>query len=94
MKSQKGFVQVLLIIGIAAAIAVIGYVFYRQSLIGKVASVPVPSAYQAQYMQGQAGVGQIQNGRDLSKASASLESADTAQMDAQLNALNQASSGF
>ena len=94
MRKQRGFVQILLIAGIAVAFAVIGYVFYRQGLVNKIASIPVPGAYQAQYTQGQASAPQVQSGSDLNKASASLDSADTTRIDTELNALNQASSGF
>lgn len=87
MKYQKGLIQIVLIIGIFAALAVIGYVLYSQrlnSLTG--GSLYNPSSIQA--------VAPIQSSKDLSGASTSLDSTDVTQLDAQLNALNSASSGF
>lgn len=99
MKQQKGFIQILLIIGIVAALGVIGYVFYtqsRNSLTNTSLYNPnaMPTQYQAQYNQSGQVVAPIQNGKDLNSASASLDSTDMTQIDTHLNALNSASAGF
>lgn len=93
---SQGFVQILLVVGIVAALAVIGFVLYRQRMaVSNQTALTAPSAATgAQYSQGSAGAPQIQNASDLNKASASLDSTDTTQIDTQLNALNSASSGF
>lgn len=80
MKYQKGIIQIILIIGIVAALAVIGYVLYSQRLNS------LPAQYQA--------VAPIQNSKDLSGATTSLDASDVTQIDTELNALNSASSGF
>lgn len=80
---SQGFVQILLIVGIVAALGVIGYVLFSKKI-----SIQTPN-----FNLGSS-VPPIQNASDLNKASASLDSASTAQMDTELNALNQASSGF
>ncbi len=82
MKSQKGFIQVLLILGIVAALAVAGFVLYTQK---KNILTAVPA---------QTTVAPIQNANDLNSAAASLDSTDTTQLDTQLNQLNSSASTF
>lgn len=99
MENQKGFIQILLIIGIVAALGVIGYVFYTQSRTSLTNTSlynpnAVPTQYQAQYNQSGQAVAPIQNSKDLKGAAASLDSTDMTQIDAHLNALNSASAGF
>lgn len=99
MKYQKGLIQIVLIIGIVAALAVIGYVLYSQklnSLTGGSLYNPssIPAQYQGQYEASGQAVAPIQSSKDLSGASTSLDSTNMTQLDAQLNALNSASSGF
>lgn len=97
--NQKGVIQIVLIIGIVAALAVIGYALYLKSkpslsTTGVYNPSAVPSAYQTQYQQSGQAVAPINNASDLNSAAASLDSTDTTQMNTQLNALNSASSGF
>lgn len=99
MQYQKGFIQIVLIAGIVVALAVIGYIFYSQKANSLTTSnlynpSSMPAQYQGQYQQSGQAVAPIQNGSDLNSASASLDSTDTSQIDAQLNALNSASAGF
>ncbi len=93
MRNEKGFVQILLILGIAVVVGIIGYMILTNGKSSQVAA-PVPSPYQAQYNQGAASANQIQNANDLNTASQGLDSADTAQIDTQLKALDSASAGF
>ena len=98
-KNQKGVIQIILIIGIVAALAVIGYALYLKnkptlSTTGIYNPSAVPSAYQNQYTQSGQAVAPIQNSSDLNSAAASLNSTDTTQLDTQLKALDSASSGF
>lgn len=100
MKYQKGLVQYLLIIGIVAALGIIGYVLYSQRLSSPLTRSnlynpqAVPTQYQIQYQQSGQAVAPIKNTTDLNSASGSLDSTDVTQIDTQLNALNSASSGF
>lgn len=93
MNNEKGFIQVLLILGIAVVVGIIGYIILTNGRSSQVAA-PVPSPYQAQYNQGAASANQIQSSNDLNTASQNLDSANTAQIDAQLKALDSASAGF
>lgn len=99
MKYQKGIIQIVLIIGIVAALAVIGYVLYSQKLNSLTNSNlynpgSMPAQYQGEYKASGQAVAPIKDGSDLNSASASLNSTDITQLDAQLNALNSVSSGF
>lgn len=99
MKYQKGVIQILLIIGIVAALGVIGYVLYTQ----RMNTLPqtsfynpkeVPTQYQTTYQQSGEAVAPINSGSDLNSTTTSLDSTDMTQIDAELNALDTASSGF
>lgn len=92
MKNQKGFIQIVLIVAIVALLGFIGYMLYVQNQSPEVTAVP--SAYQAQYTEAGNSVTPVENSSDLDGAAASLDAEDTAQIDAELNKLNSASSGF
>lgn len=99
MKYQKGIVQILLIVGIVAALGVIGYVIYNQrinSLVNSDLYNPnaVPTQYQSQYTQSGQAVAPIHDSKDLNSASGSLDNTDVSQIDVELKALNSASAGF
>ena len=92
MKNQKGLVQLILVIAIVGILTFIGYMLYVQNQSPEVTAVP--SAYQAQYTEAGNSVTPVENSSDLDSAAASLDAEDTAQIDAELNKLNSASSGF
>lgn len=87
LKNQKGFAQILLIVGIAAVVAVIGYLVLSRKGIS---NIPYVGNNQPQTET----VAPIQSANDLNNASANLDSTDTTQIDAQLNQLDSASTGF
>lgn len=93
MKNEKASVPIVLIIGIIIALGVISYVIYG-NMTKKSASLPVPTAYQAQYMQGVDGAPKIENASDLETASTNLDKTNTAEIDTSLKALDSASEGF
>lgn len=89
---RQGFIQIILVLAIVAVLGIIGYLLYVQKQDLKVTAVPSP--YQAQYTEAGNSVTPVENSSDLDGAAASLDAEDTAQIDAELNKLNSASSGF
>lgn len=99
MKNQKGSILIFLAVGILIALGVIGYVLYGSKLgltpksnLYNPNSVPVQ--YQGSYNESGQSVEAINSSGDLDKASASLDATDTTQLDAELKALDSASSGL
>lgn len=95
MKNQKGLIQLLLIVGIAAAAGVIVWVLASgtKEKTPQVA-MPLPSAYQADYYQGSDEVAPVENSSDLQTVSASLEDSYDAEFEAELQALEKDLAAF
>ncbi len=95
-KNQKGFAQVLLILGIVAALAVIGFVLYKQNTMKLASQKPtsVPEAYQTQYQESADSVAPVENTSDLTTVSTTIDTTDTTQMDADLDSLSTDLSSF
>lgn len=95
MKNQKGLIQVLVVVAVVAVLTFVGYMLYVQKMQkARVTVAPVPSAYQMSYQQAGQTVAPVTSTTDLKTASSTLDATDTTQIDAQLNQLNSASSGF
>ncbi len=83
-----------------AALAVIGYVVYFQkngyglSKNSFFNPADVPSEFQTTYQKSGRSISPVKNAGDLNNVSASLDSTDVSQIDAELKALNSASIGF
>ena len=94
--NQQGLVQILLILGIVAAVGVIGYVLFNQSKIKKesLKIVNVPEAYKSQYQESSDQVTQINDSGDLAKTSETLEVTDTTEIDSELSQLDSDLSSF
>ena len=88
--NEKGLIQILLVIGILAVLGVIGWVLLSPKKTGSVVQnyLPSPTVNQDQHSA------PINNQSDLKNTSASLDSTDTTQMDAELNALDKDLSSF
>jgi flagellar basal body-associated protein FliL len=96
MKDQKGFIQILAVALVILAAAAVGLYYYVGLKPKSTATVNsnIDPQYQASYQEGASGVAPINNNSDLDKASADLNASDTAQIDAELNALSSDASGF
>lgn len=96
MKEQKGFIQILLIIGVVVVLAVFGYLFYSKNMGAKVSSL-LKSENNFTSQQDQLSdvqVDQINDPKDLDTVSTVLDAQDTTQIDYQLSQLDSISSGF
>ncbi len=94
MKTQSGFIQIILILGIIAALALIGYLLITPKKISVIPSyTSQPYSTPATETQNPE-VGSIKTNKDLNNSSNSLDELDTAQIDAQLNLLESESSSF
>ncbi len=93
--SQKGITQILLVIGIVALLAFIGYLFYTQSVQQqKITISEVPSPYQVQYQKAGEEVAPVKDSSDLTSVDATLDATDITELDTSLNALGSATAGF
>jgi len=96
MKNQKGFLQLIIILVVAAALVVMGYAVLNKNKLNKtpVAQATVPPQYQAQYNEGRQEAPSVKTKSDLDVAAKSLDDTDTTEINTMLNQLNSASSGF
>lgn len=87
--NQKGFAQVILVIGILVALGVIGFVLYKQNSekLSFQKDTYVPAAYQSQYDESANSIPSVESSEDLSKVDTTVEATDTTQLDTDLNSL-------
>lgn len=99
MKNEQGLIQILLVIGIVAALGVIGYTIYSQkvnslSQTGVYNPQTLPTSYKATSQESGQVIAPVNNNEDLNSVSANLDTTDITQIDSELGALDSASSGF
>jgi len=94
MKSQSGFIQIILILGIVIVLGMIGYLLItpKKVAVNSIPSVQPVAAPVSETSNPE--VGSIKTSKDLNTSSQSLDDLDTAQIDAQLNLLESESSSF
>ncbi len=88
--NNKGFAQLILIVGIVLAVSVIGFVIYKQNTAKQAMQKEtyVPEAYQNQYNESANSVETVETSEDLVKVDSTIEATDTTQLDTDLNSLD------
>ena len=95
--NQKGFIQIILIVLLALAIAGVGVFYFLQQKYDSALNPPsgsVASQYQQQYQQAVQGVSRINDNSGLNAAASSLDSTDPSQLNIQVNQVNSDASSF